>query len=235
MENERNENTINLKDNIFNLEYSEQNISNNKKYKKWEESMLKIYGNDAKLFKCIQDKILFFTTYDDCINYPAYKCKCPKCGNIICHFCSSIDTLNVICCYKRLIYNILFHNGLSFIKKVDRNEDIQLISNDYTILLILIPGLNLCATNYIYVDITLFSLITNTIAYDDKGNRETYLYKFQKSCFSSIIIYLFAFSFFLNSISFFILNFYFIIFLILISIPFKFYPLKYYFGLISTL
>ena len=235
MENERNENIINLKDNIFSLEYSEQNITNNKKYKKWEESKLKIYGNDAKLFRCIQDNILFFTTYEDCINYPAYKCKCPKCGKIICHFCSSIDILNMVCCYKREIYKLLFHDGLSFIKKVDRNEDIQLISNDYSILLILIPGINLCATIYIYVDQILFSLITKKISYDDKGNRETYLYKFQKTRFSSIIIYLFAFSFFFNSISFFILNFYFIILLLLISIPFKFYPLKYYFGLITTL
>ena len=235
MENERNENIINLKDNIFSLEYSEQNITNNKKYKKWEESKLKIYGNDAKLFRCIQDNILFFTTYDDCINYPAYKCICPKCGKIICHFCSSIDILNMACCYKRMIYKLLFHDGLSFIKKVDRNEDIQLISNDYSILLILIPGINLCATNYIYVDQILFSLITKNISYDDKGNRETYLYKFQKTRFSSIIIYLFAFSFIFNSISFFILNFYSIIFLLLISIPFKFYPLKYYFGLITTL
>ena len=134
-----------------------------------------------------------------------------------------------------MIYKLLFHDGLSFIKKVDRNEDIQLISNDYSILLILIPGINLCATNYIYVDQILFSLITKNISYDDKGNRETYLYKFQKTRFSSIIIYLFAFSFIFNSISFFILNFYFIIFLLLISIPFKFYPLKYYFGLIKTL
>ena len=130
MENERNEILINLKDNIFNLEYAEQNITNNNKYKKWKESMLKIYGNDAKLFRCIQDKILFFTTYDDCNNYPAFKCKCPKCNQIICHFCSSIDRFNLICCYKRMLYKLLFHDGLSFIKKVDEYQDIQLISDD---------------------------------------------------------------------------------------------------------
>ena len=239
MENEGNENIINLnqtfeQDNIFILDYSEQDPSNKKIYQIWNESMLKKYGNDAKLFRCIQDKILFYVSYDDCIDDPSFKCDCPICGNKICLFCSGNDTLNVICCYKRLIYNSLFHDGFLFIKKVDKNKDIQLLSNDLSSLFIFIPGLHLFIFNFIFVNKTLFALTTKAVNYDDKGERQTYLYRFQKNCFNYIIIYLFALMTFLNSIYFFILDFYFILFLLLISILFKFYPLKYYLGIISS-
>ena len=239
MENEGYENIINLNEpfaqnNIFNLDYGEQNVINNKKYQIWNESMINIYGKDAKFFRCIQDKILFYVSYDDCIDEPSFKCKCPICGNTICLFCSGIDTLNVICCYKRLIYNSLFHDGFVFIKKVDKDKDIQLLSNDLSSLFIFIPGMHLFIINFIYANKTLFSLITKAINYDDKGNRQTYLYRFQKNCFNYIIIYIFALMFFLNSVYFFILDFYFILFFLLISILFKFYPLKYYLGIISS-
>ena len=239
MENEGNEKTINLNEkfeqnNIFYLDYGEQKVINNKKYQIWNESMLQKYGNDAKLFRCIQDKILFYVSYADCIDDPSFKCKCPICGNIICHFCSGIDTLNVICCYKRLIYNSLFHDGFVFIKKVDKNKDIQLLSNDLSSLFIFIPGMHLFIFNFIYANKVLFSVTTKAIEYDDKGVRQTYLYRFQKKCFNFIIIYIFALMIALNSIYFFILDFYFILFLLFISILFKFYPLKYYLGIISS-
>ena len=238
MENEGIQNIINLnesfeQDNIFNLDYAEQNPINNIKYKIWKESMIKIYGNDAKLFRCIQDQILFYISYDDCVDEPSFKCKCPVCGNIICLFCSGIDALNVICCYKRLIYNMWFHDGLSFIKKVDKNKEIQLISNDYSALFIFIPGLNLFLFNFLYFNKTLFSLVTKAVNYDDKGERETYLYRYQKKCYNYVIFYLCFFMIVLNSIYFFIFDFYFIFFILLFSIPFKFYPLKYYLGIIS--
>ena len=140
MENEGNENIINLNEEfeqniIFNLDYPEQNITNNKKYKLWKESILKIYGDDAKLFRCINDKIIFYSSNDNNIEDSIYLCKCPICKKIICYFCSRIDILNNMCCYKRSIYDLYFKNGFSFIKKVKKYEDMHYISEDYTILL----------------------------------------------------------------------------------------------------
>ena len=128
----------------------------------------------------------------------------------------------------------MFHDGFLFIKKVDKNKDMEHLSNDLSSLFIFIPGLHIFIFSFIYVNKTLFTLTTKAISYDDKGERQTYLYRFQKNCFNYIIIYLFALMIFLNSIYFFILDFYFILFLLLISIPFKFYPLKYYLGIISS-
>jgi len=72
------------------------------KFKLWKELMLKKYGKDAKLFRCIQDKILFYSSYDENINDSIYLHRCPICKKSICHFCSIIVTFDDdMCCYKR--------------------------------------------------------------------------------------------------------------------------------------
>ena len=43
--------------NYFNLDYENQKVDNNKDYEKWKDSMIIFYGNDAKLFRCLKDKI----------------------------------------------------------------------------------------------------------------------------------------------------------------------------------
>jgi len=106
MENERIEKINNLNEtfeqnNLFKLDYAEQNIIKNNKYKLWKESILKKYGNNVKLFRCIQDKILFYASYDENVDDSIYHCRCPICKKAICYFCSSIDILKDMCCYKR--------------------------------------------------------------------------------------------------------------------------------------
>ena len=239
MENEGNENIINLNEEfeqniIFNLDYPEQNITNNKKYKLWKESILKIYGDDAKLFRCINDKIIFYSSNDNNIEDSIYLCKCPICKKIICYFCSRIDILNNMCCYKRSIYDLYFKNGFSFIKKVKKYEDMHYISEDYTILFTLIPGFNFFLIIFLYINATLLNLITKDIIFDDKGKREVYLDRYYRNgygYFFAIPCFLMVFLF---SVVFFALNFYIILFIILISIPFKLYPLKYYLAIASS-
>ena len=236
MENEGNENIINLNEkfeqnNIFNLDYAEQYINNNNKYKLWKESILKIYGNDAKLFRCTQDKIIFYSSYDKIVDDSIYLCRCPICKKKICYFCSSIGILKDICCYKRSIYYLYFKKGLSFIKKVNKDEDKHLISQDYTILLTLIPGFNLFLIIFLYIDAALLKLITKDIVFDDKGKREIYLDRYYRKG----IGYFFTIPCFLMvsllSLVLFVLNFYIILFILLISVPFKlqylFYPIQY--------
>ena len=50
--------------------------------------MLIKFGNNSKQFKYNKDKILFYSTYDEFINDPYYRSKCPICNNFICYFYS---------------------------------------------------------------------------------------------------------------------------------------------------
>jgi len=238
MENERIEKINNLNEtfeqnNIFKLDYAEQNIIKNNKYKLWKESILKKYGNNVKLFRCIQDKILFYASYDENVDDSIYHCRCPICKKAICYFCSSIDILKDMCCYKRSIYDLYFKKGLSFIEKVDKYEDIQHISQDYTILCMLIPGLNLFLNIFLYIDAALLRLITKDIVINDSGNREIYIDRYYRKGFGYFFTIPCFFMVILLSLVFFVLNFYIILFILLTSIPFKLYPLKYFLGITS--
>ena len=70
---------------IFRPEYENQKIKNNQNFINWENSIFKKYGNDAKLFKCTKDKIYFYTSNKDCMDYPFYACRCPECNYFVCY------------------------------------------------------------------------------------------------------------------------------------------------------
>ena len=107
---------------IFKLEYLEQNVNDNFEYQKWKKIMLIKFGNNSKQFKCIKDKILFYSTYDECINDPYYRCKCPICNNYICYFCSCYSKNSYIsCCIKNSIFKSFFNFGPGAIKKPFEN------------------------------------------------------------------------------------------------------------------
>ena len=103
---------------IFKLEYLEQNVNDNFEYQKWKKIMLIKFGNNSKQFKCIKDKILFYSTYDECINDPYYRCKCPICNNYICYFCLCYSkNIYISCCIKNSIFKSFFNSGPKAIKQ----------------------------------------------------------------------------------------------------------------------
>ena len=103
-----NENNLLEKENIFIPDYFNQNIQNNNKFKTWENLMLKKYGNNARLFKCTKDKIYFYVSNKDCMEYPYYSSKCPICNNVICYYCFRNSTYMRMefckCCIRRRLY-----------------------------------------------------------------------------------------------------------------------------------
>ena len=106
-------------DNIFGFEYKGQKGKNNQIYRKWENSMFEKYGNDAKLFYCKNDDIFFYVSNKECMEYPYYSTRCPKCNYSICHICSTImkkefDDGN--CCIKRRLYYCFHEDSQEFIK-----------------------------------------------------------------------------------------------------------------------
>ena len=47
-------------DNIYRLDYINQNFKNSPKFQRWKASMLNKFGRNAILYKCKADKILFY-------------------------------------------------------------------------------------------------------------------------------------------------------------------------------
>jgi len=82
-----NSSELNL-DKIFKLDYAGQKLDNNIEFQKWKQSILIKYDKDAKLFRCIEDNILFYIAYENCRKIPIFKGICPICKNQICLFCS---------------------------------------------------------------------------------------------------------------------------------------------------
>jgi len=93
MENDENKNNNIIEEkllnnnNIFKFEYFNQNLSNNIKFIKWNQLMIKEYGINIKLFKCRVDNIFFYLKYDECLKIPPFAGKCPLCNNYVCLFC----------------------------------------------------------------------------------------------------------------------------------------------------
>ena len=98
-------------DNVFKLDYENQNYKDKQQFQNWQNSMFKKYGDNARLFKCVDDNILFYTSDEDCKNYPLFKSTCPCCKGDVCYYChrSSKDSYgNGTCCLSRKFYCLFF-------------------------------------------------------------------------------------------------------------------------------
>ena len=233
MENEEIQNEINIikKSNIFQKDYENQNVSSNAKYQKWKESMLKEYNDEIMIFECVKDKILFCTSYKKGLSKPSFRENCPICKKDICYFCSNSSDktyADVFCCYKIGIYYFIYYKGFQYIKDVDNSGQIRDFSDiDYKIIL---PGINII---YLYITIffDLFLQFATKESLTSWNNKLYPLYdSYESICGMKRRIYKIIF---IVAIPYFIHNILFIIILFIISIPFKFYPLKYYYGIVN--
>ena len=208
---------------VFNLEYNDQNVNHNIEYQKWKKLMLIEYGDNSKQFKCNKDKILFYSSYNDYIKNYSYKSICPVCHNDICYFCSfNNNNYNLSCCIKNSILKAIFYSGPEFVKE----------PFDESTLLFLIPILSNFATILSFFKVLYICIIIEK--YKNNNDEEYVQYidlanKNKKYYLNFIIIILIGI---FLSIPFIIIYNYFIILLIIISIPFKFVPLKYYLGVL---
>ena len=214
---------------VFKLDYEGQNYINNIEFKKFEISMKNKYGNKARLFKCKEDKILF---YDNNSNFPFYESKCPKCKKSICYFCSSINNFNQEnCCLSKKIYYMFKVDGFLFLDKYPKQLSENINFNE-SLIYCVVPFVNLlyfigCLHAIFFYKLKCKNQDPNYY-YLDYGLR---LSNEGKVCFFRIIVLLDAFCSLFLSIPLLILNIYITIIIIIISIPFKFYPMKYLFGI----
>ena len=229
---ERNESNL---DNIFKLEFKDQNYKNNLKFISWRDSMIRKFGRNAKLFKCILDNILFYTTNKDCKNYPFYKSTCPCCNQEICFFCyraSSDSYGNGTCCLGRKIYCIFFQDGLRLINPVHPEKDYKPKFKNL-LKFYFIPGVNLLFfMAQMHIQLFYKLALKNDMPKTKGDYLLNYEDRYHKNYLTLQIFVVIdaAFSLILT-ISYLILNLLFILLLTIISLPFKLYPMKYYMGI----
>ena len=233
MENDLNFNEISISivENKFELEYFGQNLNKNESFIQWQNEMKKIYGNDAKLFKCKRDKIFYYARFSDCKVLPLYKIKCPICNLSNCYFCSKhIDDYadHGKCCLSRRIYCLFFQDAFQFIER-----DYDTFFVDY-LKIFLSPLYSL-----IFFVVSVSACLFYKLKVSNLEPNDGYLINYEEQIkdknsflFILMVVIIVMFAIFL-SISFFICDIYLKSFLCIISIFLKNYPIKYYFCMLE--
>ena len=124
--------------NIFKPDYTEQKMNNNTNFQKWKKSMINIYGENTKFFKCSEEQIIFCVSNYNCKN-ENYKNQCPSCYMNFCNYClkkvSHYNDDHGKCCLKRRIKYIFLIAGPTLLK--DKPDDYKGMS-----IFLLIPFLS---------------------------------------------------------------------------------------------
>ena len=199
--------------NYFTCEYANQKLNyNNLQFLKWKNSMQKINGKNAKLFRCLKDNIYFYTTNDECKKY----------------YCSVYTgdsfSENGTCCLRRKLKCLFYQDCYRYINPIHKEENLLPFKTAFKIFIIPV--------------ISLLNLITQTQGiyyYKLKYKKENNNWKFEEyynhsKLYGYIVLINIGIAFSLV-IPLFLIHIYFILFLLLISIPFKFIPLKYFLGM----
>lgn len=242
------ENLINTQ-NYFCLDFTGQKLERNKLFEAFKKQQLDEYGKDAKLFYCKKDNLYFYVTKDNCKTLPYYYKQCPLCHNYICYFCkrNAQEKIgeNGNCCIKLRIYYLFFHNGFQFFRGLEHIKSNQRDNFIFGSIVSFIPLLSFIAlNNSIYFELFRYLLLKdkewffdiNSLErknYDCYLNRSFYFRK-KKYCLNinNIIDAIIIANSILFSISYTIYDFYLKLCLIIISLFSKFYPWKYYIGII---
>ena len=242
------DNLTNGHDIYFKPDFPKQIISGSIKFEEFKKRKLKENGKDAKLFYCKPDNIYFYESEKNCEAEPYYKKRCPLCKKYICYFCKSQESNSAelnrgYCCIKLFIHDLLFYSGKQYLK----GKDFDWIDRPFrniTILSIL-PLTGFIAYSIVFFNVLLFELIIKRNPKENKlhGENELYLFHDKKiytdyyfftfsypNLFTSLI-YLSGLSF---SICYTIYDIYFKILLLIISLFTKFYPFKYFIGVITN-
>ena len=232
MENDLNDfqnNETNYKD-YFKIEYVGQQLNKeNKEFQKWKKEKIDKYGKLLELYKCTKDNIIFCDYHSKSIINQFYESMCPICHKYICYFCEVTQkdsSNNGNCCItKRICY--LFLEGS---KKYIKEESFFNNCEDYLLIMPIINLLYFMAgmQNSLFATLSKkFPKIEYT-RYRIKSYEE--YYKNNKRNIYLFLLWIIALFGLTLIIPFILLNIYFILFILLISIPFKKYPLYYAIG-----
>ena len=219
----------------FEIEYETQNLDKNPSYLNWKESMLILKGRNTKFLKCEKDNIIFSCTKKSLREYPVYQSTCPKCNKNICYYCSihTKDSYgNGTCCVKRRITCMFLQDGFRFIKPIGEEHDYPL---NYSVAFkfFIIPVFSfLMFISEMQVSF-FYKLKLKKSEVNEHGYAENYedFIKDRYYDFITIMVVINVAFAVMLAIPFLLLNIYFTVFLLVISLPFKNYPLKYFIGI----
>ena len=240
MENENRDNQVDLIKidlNYFKLDYPKQRIKGNQSFEKYKNLKLKELGNDSELFYCKNDFLYFYVSKRDCNAMPFYYKQCPLCKYYICYFCQRTTSqpigFNANCCIKLRLYYLFFLKGFVYLNEFEQLSIAQKNGFYLALKISLIPFLNLL---YLFscVILIFFRLLLKDKKwrYDVHPSHNTYNDYYQLYNSFKIIMILMTSQAILYSICYTIYSLYFNIFIFMISLFFKFYPLKYIIGIL---
>ena len=208
-------------ENQFNFHYIGEKFENNLAFLAWEKEMLKKYGNNAKLFKCKMDKILFFVSNEEYTSEPLYSGNCPICNENSCYFCSrNGDDRHGYCCISRKIRYIFFN--VNIVDRIDWDKDLSFF----------FPYSLFFMTFVLFSKHLFYALNINDTLYAKKGLDPSNILKYE-TIISKIFLCLAIINVLMGlflAIPYVVIISYFNILVLIISPIFKNYPLKYLLG-----
>ena len=232
----------------FKLDFAEQTIKGNRKFEEFKKQRLNELGKDAKLFYCKNENIYFYVSKSECRTLPFYYKQCPSCNNYVCYFCKRCTQVPIgeegNCCIILILYYFFFHRGFQYVdefRKSMENEELNctkkiiaiIIINLFIILSLALPWV-FTLTIYFFFTIKLYlGLLLSDKAFADRidllpQEKRTY----GKNDFLMIII---AFLPLFPTVVFYaMINIYFMIIILIISLFTKLYPYLYLFGMFEV-
>lgn len=213
---------------VFKYNYEGQILTNNQDFDKFTQNMKNKIGINAKLFNCKKDKVYFYHDYSI---FPYYEARCPICNKSICYFCLNTNEYYFDeCCLIKKVYYMFTVDGYIFFDSSPIKYDYKHKFKD-NLIFALIPFINMVYTIG-GIKYAIFYKLKTKRKYPNNefltyqqliGKRHLTLMKIvgYSDIISSIIL----------SLCFIFINAYFIIFMLIISFPFKFYPIKFLFGI----
>ena len=216
----------------FKIEYNNQNINDNPSYLKWKESNIELKGKDTRFLKCKDDNIIFACTKKSLRECPIYQSTCPICKKNICYYCSIYHEdsyVNGECCIKRRISCMFFQDGFRFINH-QREERGYYIKYSEAFKIFIIPFYSLLVFIYVIHYSFFYKLRLKKRKGSYPRDYEGFMGNHHDDMLIIFIVINVAFAIMI-AVPFVLLHSYLIIFLLVISLPFKNYPLKYFIGI----
>ena len=204
----------------FKIDYDKQNYKKSNIYKKWLKKQRSNINNGIEI-KCDLDNIVFFkSNNDESIICPICKSKyykCPSCGKV-----NDMD-LEDKCCFRSYFKSIIKNKKILEYAADDFGKDKKWTFINY-ILAFFIPsyfGMIICFSFYYFLYLGLKN--KDNDGYDEVVDRS-----------SPILLYIILTNGLLISVLYMIFFYYIYILTILISFPFKLYPIKLIIAIISN-
>ena len=227
----------------FKLDFAEQTIKGNRKFEEFKKQRLNELGKDAKLFYCKNENIYFYVSKSECRTLPFYYKQCPSCNNYVCYFCKRCTQVPIgeegNCCIILILYYFFFHRGFQNVDKLRKEIEEEglnctlkiIIINLFIILSLALPWVFTLSIYFFFIIKLYFGLLLSDKTFADRIDllpQEERTYGNKIGGFMIII----AFFTLLPTIVFYsMINIYFMIIILIISLFTKFYPYLYLLGM----